>query len=313
MKTMTFNPNEFFDGKDLADFRELCKSSNWRGLANVALEWVTITLAIVLCQTYWNPLLYVATVIFLGSRQHALGILLHEAVHGQLCSRRKINEMVGNYLLAWPLFVTLKGYRENHLMHHKHTNSDKDPDLEIKKGEEWQFPRKKSHILMTFSKDILGLNTLSLLKILFRFDGKKTNRITSPKKVSFGCIARLTVYAGILISLYISGGLSALAMYWLVPFITWFRFSLRLRSIGEHFGVKRTTFLNQTRTTLANVFEKIFLAPHNINFHIEHHLVPYVPSYQLEKLHNLFEKNPVYQANAHVTKGYWGVIRECSL
>jgi hypothetical protein len=63
--------------------------------------------------------------------------------------------------------------------------------------------------------------------------------------------------------------------------LTWLKMILRIRSIAEHYSVKNDHVLNRTRTTLPSLFEKMFIAPKNINYHLEHHLYPSVPFFRL--------------------------------
>ena len=70
--------------------------------------------------------------------------------------------------------------------------------------------------------------------------------------------------------------------------------------------------LGSTRTVLPFLWEKWFFAPHMVNYHLEHHLYPSVPFYNLPELHAAMMANPTYAARAHMTRGYsTGLVREC--
>ena len=66
----------------------------------------------------------------------------------------------------------------------------------------------------------------------------------------------------------------------------------------------------RTRTTQPTWLERIFLAPKNVNYHIEHHFFPSVPFYRLPELHAILMSKPGYREGAHVTRTYWGVLEE---
>ena len=51
----------------------------WLSLFAVALEWLAIGGAVGVLRGYWNPALYVLTVMWVGARQHALAVLMHKA------------------------------------------------------------------------------------------------------------------------------------------------------------------------------------------------------------------------------------------
>jgi fatty acid desaturase len=45
--------------------------------------------------------------------------------------------------------------------------------------------------------------------------------------------------------------------------------------------------LRNTRTTHAGFLERLFIAPYYVNYHLEHHLLFYVPCYNLPRLHRM--------------------------
>ena len=67
--------------------------------------------------------------------------------------------------------------------------------------------------------------------------------------------------------------------------------------------------LRNTRTTYANWLEKLLFAPNNVNYHLEHHLMMGVPSYNLPKMHHLLKDKGFYK-NALLEKGYWNIIKQ---
>jgi fatty acid desaturase len=62
--------------------------------------------------------------------------------------------------------------------------------------------------------------------------------------------------------------------------------------------------LNTTRTVIPNLLERLFICPCGINYHIEHHVFPSVPCYNVPKLHRLLMQDPWYRATAHLNRGY---------
>jgi fatty acid desaturase len=85
---------------------------------------------------------------------------------------------------------------------------------------------------------------------------------------------------------------------------------MRIRAIAEHSMISDPTDpLANTRTTLANWLERIFLAPNRVNYHLEHHLFMGMPLYSLPKLHRLLRERGVLDS-ACVVKGYAAVLRK---
>ena len=77
-------------------------------------------------------------------------------------------------------------------------------------------------------------------------------------------------------------------MFWILPLITWHMVITRVRNIAEHAVVPddNDVFRN-ARTTYASWWERAILAPYWVNYHVDHHLLMYVPCYNLPKLHRL--------------------------
>jgi len=67
---------------------------------------------------------------------------------------------------------------------------------------------------------------------------------------------------------------------------TTFSLFVRIRSIAEH-GVTEHSMdpLKNTRTTHASQLARLTVAPHHVNFHLEHHLLPTVPHDRLPAMH----------------------------
>jgi len=123
--------------------RELSAIDPLRSTIAIATEWTGIILAVVLYQRYLHPIFLPLAIMWLGARQHALAILMHDATHYLLFKNRRVNEVVSEVFLAWPLFITTQTYRGGHFAHHRHVNTEKDPDLIRKQrtASEWEFPK----------------------------------------------------------------------------------------------------------------------------------------------------------------------------
>ena len=101
----------------------------------------------------------------------------------------------------------------------------------------------------------------------------------------------------------------AYPLLWLVPLLTWFQVITRIRNIAEHAVVPDSNdpFRN-TRTTRANWIERAFIAPYYVNYHLEHHLLFYIPCYSLPKLHRILMCGP-HAGRMEVRRGYREVMR----
>jgi fatty acid desaturase len=75
---------------------------------------------------------------------------------------------------------------------------------------------------------------------------------------------------------------------WLLAYITPFPLLIRIRSMAEHAATEKTTdVLKNTRSTRAGYIARALVAPINVNFHIEHHLMASVPYFRLPLMHKM--------------------------
>jgi fatty acid desaturase len=282
-------------------------------IAHIALEWGGIVVAIVLCERFWHPLAYVAAVVWIGARQHALVVFMHDGAHVRLCRNRRWNDWLSDVFLAWPVFVTTWAYRENHFAHHRHLNTDGDPDWVRKQNAAWEFPKRPLALASMFARDVLGLNphilihTILLLSGVAGFPGQTRNGNT-PAYLT----ARLAYYAVAALLLWRFELGRIFLLYWLVPLATWFMFAMHVRSVAEHFALPHRHVLDASRTTYASWWERLLLIPKNVGYHLDHHLFPSVPFYRLPQLHAELMTQPGFARDAHVTDTYVGVLRECA-
>jgi fatty acid desaturase len=299
--------NDAYDQKvdrfiDPATIKLLSKLKPWRGLLQIALEWIAIAAAIFLCTRYWNPFLYVFTVIWVGARQNALAVLMHESVHYRLLSNRKWNDWIGEIFTAWPVLVTVNGFRQTHWAHHRHVNKPEDPDWERKQTELFEYPKSGLDMVFITLKYWIGLYAL-----------KQLVEVNQAAKIPAGLkFTRLAVYLAIVAASILFHFWFGLLIYWIVPLFTYFLWIIYVRGVAEHFGgiEHHDDLLEKTRHIECNLFERLFIAPNYIQVHIGHHLYPSVPFYNLRRLQELLMENPDYARHAHVTPGYIAFLKE---
>jgi fatty acid desaturase len=274
---------------------------------HILLEWTAVVLSATLCQHFWNPLLYLGTAAFIGARQHALLILMHDGTHYRLFRNRRLNDWITELLLAWPHLVTMRSYRENHLAHHNYVNTEKDPDWRRKRDNpEWQFPQSLGGLLSIFGRDLVGIGGLNLIRLA----ASLSSAARTPSKAFVR--ARLAFYVTALSVLICAGCGKALLLYWVVPFFTWLVLIMRIRSIAEHFAIAgEAGTYRQTRTTRAGFLVRLFVAPKNVNYHIEHHFFPSVPFFRLQQLHALLMADGEFAQAAHISQSYTRMLLEC--
>src|SRR5690606_5253188 len=120
---------------DPATVKRLSALQTSRTIVAMAFDWGIIAAAIAVSQWARNPLVYLLAIAVIGGRMHGFGVLLHEFAHFRFLGNNKaLNDRIGDIFIAWPILATVASYRQNHLAHHRYTNTDKDPDWVIKLG-----------------------------------------------------------------------------------------------------------------------------------------------------------------------------------
>ena len=116
----------------------------------------------------------------------------------------------------------------------------------------------------------------------------------------------------LLTALSLAGVWWAYPLLWLVPLLTWMMVITRIRNIAEHAVVPDSNDpLRNTRTTRTNLIERMFIAPYFVNYHLEHHLLFYVPCYNLRETHAILMRGP-HAAGMEVQCGYLSVLKQAT-
>ena len=310
-----------FDARDLelnvnhSTLKSLYKIESYKHAGAMLFNWIVIIATIYFAYTYFdasNPLsyvLYVLAAIIVGARQHALAILMHDATHYRFMKNKKWNDILTNVFSMYLMFTSIEKYRQNHLRHHRHLNTDDDPDWFAKIGKkEFTFPKTKREFITTLLSYFTMYQGVSdALWILRRFNVPKNN----DKKIFVqeeNKSVKIIFYILLATALTVLGGWGLFFFYWVIPYFSTFFMFQYIRSVAEHYGeLEYEDLLNSTRTVVkVNWIERFFFAPHNVGYHLEHHLYPGVPFYHLPALHNELMTSPDYAKKAHLTQGYIG-------
>ena len=290
--------------------KSLYKTESYRHALSMILDWVIIFTTIYFTILYFNPFSYILAVIIIGARMHALAILMHDATHYRFLKNRKRNDLITNVFTMYPLFTSIEKYRQNHLAHHSHLNTEHDPDWVAKLTKRaFTFPKTKSEFLLTvLSYFTLYQGVCDAIWFLKRFGSskKKSNKKSEDGK------QRLLFYAVLFTGLTIAGLWKYYLLFWVIPYLSTFFMFQYIRSVAEHYGeLAYDHLLTSTRSVKANLIEQFFIAPHNVGYHLEHHLYPGVPYYNLPKLHKTLMEDEGYSQKAHITQGYLsGLLNE---
>jgi fatty acid desaturase len=296
--------------RDLMTEEELVEvrtRSTWKSVALIAHAWTLILGSIAMVAMWPNPFTFVLAVAIIGSRQLGLAILMHDGAHGCLANGEKLNTALSQWLCAYPIFAETVAYRRYHLQHHARTQQEDDPDLILSAP----FPITRPSYRRKFWRDISGQTGYAQRKAQF------LNALGDPSWPLARRAARFRDKLGpqLAFNLTFLAGLAAAGVWWaypllwLLPLLTWMMVITRIRNIAEHAVVPDSDDpLRNTRTTRVGFLERLFIAPYYVNYHLEHHLLFYVPCYNLPRVHKILSLGP-YAARMEVQPNYAAVLR----
>ena len=293
--------------------RELSVLRPDRAIAALVAEWLGIAAAIALCEIWWNPVVYVLAVVWIGARQHALTVLGHDAAHFRLLPNRRWNDWIGNLAAFWPNFVAVENYRQFHGEHHRFTGTPADGNRRIWRTHnaagdltaEWTYPKSSAGLALTilaraaFLTGIFWIVRGFVAAVIFRRSWTQVG-------------VRFLYYAVIAAILTVTEIWREFLLYWIVPFCTTHIAFQYIRLICEHSAVHSAAAeYALTRTTVARWWERWLIVPRNIHYHIEHHWYPSVPFYNLAALHDRLMAQPGFREHAVVTTSVGASLRQC--
>ncbi|GAC1368843.1 MAG: fatty acid desaturase family protein [Aquirhabdus sp.] len=302
---------------------ELNRKSDKLGAWSVVKSWALIIFAFGLSIVFPNPISFLITIILLAGAHVGLAILMHDASHRALFASPLVNEWVGEWLCAKPIFQSLEGYRSYHMAHHRLAGTAEDPDLVMTQN--YPIPRSslRRKLLrdisgMTGIKTYIGLTLMHAEQLKYMLNGQVIPNPNAPR--GFIAISKTLVknlHAFVITNIVIFAVLWVihapwLYLLWVIAQLSPFQVFLRVRQIADHAVVPDSLSKNpllHARSTTASWWEKMLFAPHHEHYHLEHHLVPTAPSWNLTTLHNiLIEANALPEGSQ--SNGYAAVLRK---
>ena len=270
----------------------------------VVRTWALIFGLLFLVGCYPNALTFLIIFLLLPGRQLSLAVLMHEAGHGTLFTSRRLNQWVGQWLCALPTLGNLSTYARGHLEHHRLAGTRRDPDLPNYQAYPitWKSFRRKVW------RDLTGQTGIKLLLSLAK--GGAGNMEQPGVSGRFLLVKQVFVQT-VIFGLLFLAGIGWTWLLWFATFMTTYMLVIRLRQIAEHAAVPdlydRDPRLN-TRTVDAPLWQRFLIAPSFVNYHLEHHLMPGVPCYNLPALRTLLEARGFFM-NTPTCTSYHRLLR----
>lgn len=298
------NPRSILTPAELA---AVTRKSDLRGAWLLLCNWLIVAGAFALAAFWPHPLMLLLAIFLLGARQLGFGILMHEVGHRTLFASQWLNEFAGRWLIAPPTFGNVQGYMRGHLQHHRLAGTAEDPDLPNYRD----YPIARTRLRRKLWRDISGQTGWRTLKGIAA--GVRQLPQLDP-------VTRASLLRGLGFNLFLLLVL-AVAVYawlyllWLVAFVCVHPLVSRIRQVGEHAAVPDLLDADarrNTRTIRASALARLFICPHGVSYHLEHHLMPSVPIYRLPLLHRLLQEKGQYQ-DVEFPRSYWALMKQVTV
>jgi fatty acid desaturase len=281
---------------------QLMTKSNLRATVLVLRCWAWVIAAMLLVAIWPNIVTIAIALLIIGGRQLSFAILMHDCGHNSLFKSTKLNQFVGTWLVSAPVFTDMQTYSLQHTMHHKDVGTAKDPDL----ANYAAYPISKLSLLRKVLRDLSGLTALKFWFYILRTRHVSQNSMLTNSALLRGLAVNLLLF----LCCYLFN-LAWLYLLWIVAYNTTYFLFLRIRHVGEHAAVPNPISANMfenTRTTLSSWWQRLLVCPVYVNYHIEHHLLPSVPPYNLKQMHHWLVAKDAYK-NIPIPSGYIAMLR----
>ncbi|MDY7224926.1 fatty acid desaturase family protein [Hyalangium rubrum] len=260
--------------------------------------WLLAALALVQVESLWAkvPLWLLAGGAVMGLIQ-----LDHDAWHENLFPKSWQNRLFGN-LLSLLVGIAYEPMRHDHLAHHRWNRTEKDPDA-------YNAGRRSLGLSALYYATVLFGIPLSLVYFNVLYPVQHFDRARLRRHVCV-LLGYAVFYTGLFWLLADHGLVRVAVECWLVPVL--FASPLNgLKSISDHHANVWRGGRFHTATTVRSTRLVTFLW-NGLNHHLDHHLFPRVPGYNLARLHArlrpvlLAQGAPVFDSYLQVM---WSALR----
>ena len=270
------------DGRLSPEDRErLRRIPSWRNAWSVVWLYGQNLLVIWVAVRSGNPMVWAVAFLLMGRAHAQFASLMHEAAHRTLFRHKGANDLVGRWLLGYPVMTSTEAYRRVHMAHHRREFGPDEPDIPLYAN----YPVSRASLRRKLVRDATGRTAIKLLR-------RQMAGLRSPDpRVRNTLLRMLGVQAVLLLAAVASGHPWVYPLLWVLPYLTVWRVINRLRSIAEHGGMREDDDRRFTTHSVAqHPLAMFFLVPYKIGFHMAHHVDAGVPFRNLPEYHRLLHE-----------------------
>lgn len=245
----------------------------------LARDWAVIAAAMAAALAWWSPPVIAAAALVIATRQHAILVLYHDAVHGLIARSRRVNDFAINAAVGVPLLLPVHMYRSLHQSHHAHLGGDLDPErVLLYRGQPWDFrPLPARRLFLQLAGDLLAWNGLVMVA-RYALESARGVALKLPKgRIYPELAAQFAVFlAGVAAAWTVwPTATPRLLLLWFIPYVTLTQLLQKLRSFAEHTTADVDPSLACSWSP--GILGRLTIWPYNINYHREHHVRADVP------------------------------------
>jgi len=257
-------------GRDKSSAKGTWRHDAW-GVWMLVWSWGPALAAIALAARHPSPWSYLAALVVVGARQHALFVVAHESWHKTVFRSPRWNRFAGAWLAAYPVVIPWVSARETHLEHHRKVGTEADPDRYAwswRRSERGAFAWHLAAVATGVPFVVRAVRQALGLPLPPPRDGMPV-----PTETSGGRGEQLRTVATHLVLLGAFAGTVGWVWYfalWLFPAISMRLFFEALRQFLEHRGGRMHLYRS-------GPVERFFLGPFNFHLHPYHHALASEP------------------------------------
>jgi len=219
---------------------------------------------------WWMFIANIPFYLLAAASLHGISLFTHEGVHGTLSLKPWWNRAL-SIACAQPVLQNYSAYKVLHLRHHHHLGQEGDPD-HYANYTSWTW----LEFLMHWGRLIIGYPAyIVAIPIL----GYRHGTTSARRWIIFEvCLLGLLVACAIFVLPW-----PLILHAWLIPMLA-INTLVNIRGMSQHTVLEHQSDpIQGTRSILTNRVTAFFMC--NENYHLEHHLYPGIPWYNLPRVH----------------------------
>lgn len=202
---------------------------------------------------------------------NSLGIFIHEGLHGLLAKRKAANHFF-SFLCGLPLLISATAYRVTHNDHH------------FEFGRKLDYGTYRQHLDNRFFVWAAYYAQLFFGSILYVIFIPLLALRSADMSKRLWIVLEYCLIATVLTAFVQLTSIETILLLWLYPALAAMILT-NIRGLASHaLGDLDDIYLSSRTVTTPRMIQILFL---HENYHLEHHLFPQVPSYNLKRVHQL--------------------------